>query len=77
MAELLLRINKSFLRLGIFLKNLKIKAGYYPNASQLRLYAFGSPPPFTGEGLGERAEIPRNGHLPLSLTLSPEGRGDD
>lgn len=37
MAELLLRINKSFLRLGIFLKNLKIKAGYYPNASQLRL----------------------------------------
>ena len=37
MAELLLRINKSFLRLGIFLKNLKIKARYYPNASQLRL----------------------------------------
>jgi len=29
-AELLLIINKSFLRLGIFLKNLKIKAGYYP-----------------------------------------------
>ncbi|MDM9652944.1 hypothetical protein QU755_16105 [Pseudomonas wenzhouensis] len=46
------------------------------NASQLRLYAFGSPLPFTGEGLGERAEIPRNGHLPLSEHGSPEGRGD-